>query len=116
MGLRVTFLDPTVQLPAPVQNVSANPSNFSVRLSWTTILEANVSSYITHFVIYLNGTSIHRISRVKYGDGFVLHGLKPYTKYTVGIQAQDGSLKNATKVYQNFKTGEAGTSLKFICC
>ena len=49
-----------------------------------------------------------RISRKKYGNQFALHGLKPYTEYTVGIQGQDGSLKNATTTYQSFKTEEAG--------
>jgi hypothetical protein len=72
-----------------------------------------VSSYITHFIIYLNGTQsdgkrIVRISREKYGNEFVLRELKSYTEYTVGIQAQDGSLKNATIAFQNFETEEAG--------
>jgi hypothetical protein len=95
-----------------------NPSNFAVHLSWT-LPEAKVSGYITHFIIYLNGTHsdntmIVRISREKYGNEFVLHGLKPYTEYTVGIQTQDGSLRNATIAYRNFKTKEAGTYLKLI--
>ena len=104
---------PIVQSPAPVQNFMAKPSNFSVNLSWT-IRGEKVFSYSTHFIVYLNGTQsddirIVRISRVKYGNEFVLSGLKPVTKYTVGIQAQDSSSKNATIVYQNFKTKEAGT-------
>jgi len=106
-------------LPAPAQNITANPSNFSVHLSWT-IPEAKMSSYITYFIIYLNGTQsdstrIVKISRMKYGNKFVLRGLKPYSEYTVGIQAQDGSLKNTTIVYQTFKTEEAGTFVKILC-
>ena len=106
-------------MPAPVQNVTAIPSDFSVNLSWT-IPEARVSSYITHFTIYLSSTQqsdstlIMKISRKKYGNQFVLHGLKPYTEYTVGIQAQDGSLKNATTTYQSFKTKEAGKILIYF--
>jgi hypothetical protein len=68
-----------------------------------------MSSYITHFIIYLNGRRIHRISREEYGNEFVLRELKPYTEYTVGIQAQDSFLKNSTIVYQNFVTKKAGT-------
>ena len=98
---------------APVQNFSANASSFSVHLSWI-IPKARVSHYITHFIIYLNDTSkshstrIVRISRWKFGNEFVLRGLKPYVVYTVGIQAQVGSLENTTIVYQRFRTKEAG--------
>ena len=51
---------------------------------------------------------MHKISRAKYGNQFTLRRLKPYTVYNVGIQTQDGSLKNSTVVYQSFKTEEAG--------
>ena len=107
------------QSPTPVQKINAKPSNFSVHLSWT-IPKAKTSSYTTHFIIYLNctqcddGTRIVKISRVKSGNEFVLRGLKPYTEYTAGIQAQDSSLKNAAIVYQNFKTEEAGSTYKMI--
>ena len=99
-------------LSAPVQNFSANASSFFVHLSWI-IPEEGMSRYITHFIIYLNDTKsnsarIVRISRWKYGNEFVLRGLKPYVAYTVGIQAQVGSLENTTIVYQRFRTKEAG--------
>ncbi len=87
--------------------IITNPSNFSVHLSWT-MPEAKASSYITHFIIYLNGTEMHKISRAKYGNQYILRRLKPNTEYNVGIQAQDGSLKKTTIVYQSFKTEEAG--------
>ena len=99
---------------APVQNFSANASSFFVHLSWI-IPKARVSRFITHFIIYLNDTTsdctrIVRISRWKYGNKFVLRGLKPYVVYTVGIQAQVGSLENSTTVYQRFRTKEAGNT------
>jgi hypothetical protein len=98
-----------VHSPASVEQINATLSNFSMHLSWT-IPKAKASSYTTHFIIYLNRIRIHRISRVKYGNEFVLRGLKPYTEYTVGIQAQDGFLKNSTIVYEVFRTKKAGTS------
>ena len=114
ISINCNYFSFIVQSPAPVWNLRASPSNFSVHLSWT-IPEANVSSYITHFTIYLNGTQsnstrIVRISRWKYGNEFVLRGLKPYVAYTVGIQAQDDSLENTTIVYQRFRTKEAGNT------
>ncbi|XP_028413335.1 uncharacterized protein LOC114536208 isoform X2 [Dendronephthya gigantea] len=96
-----------VQSLAPVQNVVAKPSNFSVYLSWT-IPPPAASTYITHFIIYLNGTELNRISRADYGNQYVLRGLKPYTNYVVGIKTQDGySMTTQPIIYQNFKTKEA---------
>ncbi|XP_028399361.1 uncharacterized protein LOC114522811 [Dendronephthya gigantea] len=96
-----------VQSLAPVQNVVAKPSNFSVHLSWT-IPSPEASTFITHFIIYLNGTEVKRISRAYYVNQYNLRELTPNTNYVVGIKTQDGQLKNTqTIVYHKFKTKEA---------
>ncbi|XP_028411942.1 receptor-type tyrosine-protein phosphatase S-like [Dendronephthya gigantea] len=96
-----------VQSLAPVQNVVAKPSNFSVHLSWT-IPSPEASTFITHFIIYLNGTEVKRISRAYYANQYILRELTPNTNYVVGIKTQDGQLKNTqTIVYHKFKTKEA---------
>ena len=98
----------SVQSLAPVQNIIAKPSNFSVHLSWT-IPSSVISTYVTYFIIYLNGTEINKISRAYYGNQNTLRDLKPYTNYVVGIKTQDGYLMDAqSTVYKNFKTTEAG--------
>ncbi|XP_028402590.1 receptor-type tyrosine-protein phosphatase delta-like isoform X2 [Dendronephthya gigantea] len=98
---------PTVQSLASVQNIVAKPSNSSVHLSWR-IPSTVTSTFITHFVIYLNGTEISRISRAYYANQYILRDLKPYTNYVVGIKAQHGvSMNNQPIVYQHFKTTEA---------
>ena len=91
-----------------MRNIVAKSSNFSVHLSWT-IPSPVVSTYVTHFIIYLNGTEINRISRAYYGNQNTLQDLKPYTNYVVGIKTQDGySMNVQSTVYKNFKTTEAG--------
>ncbi|CAB4004623.1 Receptor-type tyrosine- phosphatase F [Paramuricea clavata] len=95
-----------VQLPAPVENITTKSSNFSVDLSWT-ILGPRQSSYITHFIIYLNGIQLQRISREKYGIHYIIFGLTSYTDYVVGVQAQDGSSHRSVIAYESFKTEEA---------
>ncbi|XP_028399530.1 uncharacterized protein LOC114522942 [Dendronephthya gigantea] len=100
-----------IQKPAPVQRIVAEPSFYSVNLSWT-IPVAKKSSYITHFIIYLNGTKRERISRVQHGNNFILRGLKPNTYYQVGIMSQDGYSKKAIAVYKSYKTKRAGFFLR----
>ena len=43
---------------------------------------------------------------------FIFLQLKPNTQYTFEIITQDGSKQNSSKVTENFKTGEAGISVK----
>ena len=43
---------------------------------------------------------------------FIFAQLKPNTQYTYEINTQDGSKQNSSKVTENFKTSEAGTSVK----
>ena len=100
-----------VQLPASVQAFDVQPSNFSVDLSWTMPSWTN-SSYITRFLIYLNDTLHKNISREEYGHQFTVHGLKPNTIYTVGIETQDGNLNKGKRKSQQFLTKEAG-NLKY---
>ena len=99
-----------VQAPAPVEAFVTKPSNFSVYLSWT-IPSSNESSYITHFVIYLNGKLHKNISREVYGNQFTIHGLKPITKYNVSIETRDGNYEKGGRKSTQFKTDEAGKSL-----
>lgn len=104
------FID-LVQLPEPVKNIITKPSNFSVHLSWA-IPGPKTSSYITHFIIYLNDKELLTISRKRHGNQFDLTGLKPYTEYTVGIETEDSSLRKSKKTSVAFKTTEAGKLLK----
>ena len=46
------------------------------------------------------------------GGFFIIAQLKPNTQYTFEINTQDGSKQNSSKVTENFKTGEAGISVK----
>ena len=43
---------------------------------------------------------------------FIFRQLKPNTQYTFEIITQDGSKQNSSKVTENFKTDEAGISVK----
>ncbi|XP_028402429.1 uncharacterized protein LOC114525365 [Dendronephthya gigantea] len=100
-----------VQTPAPVQRIVAEPSFYSVNLSWT-IPVAKTSSYITHFIIYLNGTERDTISRAQYGNNFILGGLSHNTYYKLGIKSQDGNSKYSSTVYQSFQTKRPGFFLR----
>ena len=101
-----------VQTPASVQNIATKPSLYSVDISWT-IPVAKKSSYITHFIIHLNGTVIDQISRAKHGNQYILRGLKPNTYYQVGIKTQDGNSKKSMTVYESFETKRAGKNIYF---
>lgn len=98
-----------VQLPANVPGIMAKPSNYSVHLSWTPPT-SEVSSYITHFLIYLNGILHKNLSREN-GHQFTIRKLKPFTNYTVGIETQDGNFNKGGRESKQFKTKEAGKSL-----
>lgn len=95
------------QLPASVQAFDAKSSNFSVHLSWT-IPSSKISSYITRFLVYLDGKLHKNISREEYRDQFTIRGLKPITTYTVGIETQDGNLNKGERKSQQILTKEAG--------
>jgi hypothetical protein len=80
-------------MPAPVQDIKIQPSFTSASVTWKLPTSASVSSYITHLVIYLNGTDI-RIFRSTQID---IQGLTPYTWYKVEIVTQDGSSQSNDK-------------------
>lgn len=97
----------SVQSPASVEKIVLKTSNFSVELSWK-VTGPRISSYLTHFIIYLNDTRMQRIRREQYGTRYILRELKPFTDYVVGIQAQDSSLQRSGITYERFKTKQAG--------
>ena len=81
-------------MPAPVQDIKIQPSFTSASVTWKLPTSASVSSYITHLVIYLNGTETKRIFRSTQID---IQGLTPYTWYKVEIVTQDGSSQSNDK-------------------
>ena len=91
------------QSPASVTGIISTPSNFSVVLSWT-IPGPKVSSYITHFIIYLNGAKKQTISRQEYDNQFTVSELLPYTTYTVGVVAQDDNSEKSAITSTTFRT------------
>lgn len=67
------------------------------------------SSYITNYDIYLNRKMHKRITRKKYGNQYKITGLKPYSRYIIGIVALDGSSGRSRITYSKyFWTIEAG--------
>ncbi len=95
-------------MPGAVTDLKITPSNFSALVVWR-MPDHTLSSYITHYFIYLNNKLLQRISRKVYNTKFTIIGLKPYTEYSVGIQTQDGSSQKSAVVYSPvFKTKEAG--------
>lgn len=93
-------------MPAPVQGIKIKPSRFSADLSWT-IPPSEISSYITHFLIYLDGKLHKNISREN-GHQFTIHNLEPFTNYTVGIETQDGNFNKSEMISEEFETEESG--------
>ena len=94
-----------VQTPAPVSNINVAPSKYAAHVTWEISTSKQDSSYITHIIIYLNGKEHKIISR---GTQVNITNLLPYTSYTVGIQAQDGSSQTSQIVYKIFRTNGAG--------
>ncbi|XP_028416881.1 uncharacterized protein LOC114541103 isoform X2 [Dendronephthya gigantea] len=95
-----------VQSPASVEKIVVKTSTLSVELSWK-VTRPRISSYLTHFIIYLNGTRMQRISREQYGTRYIVRGLRPFTDYIVGIQAQDSSFQTSGIAFERFKTKQA---------
>jgi hypothetical protein len=93
------------QTPAPVNNIRITPNKYGVRVTWRIRTAPQDSSYITNLIIYLNGAKYQNISR---GTEINIEGLKPYTRYKVEIETQDGSLQKSNKASQWFMTKKAG--------
>jgi hypothetical protein len=81
-------------MPAAVQDIKIQPSFTSAIVTWKLPTSASASSYITHLVIYLNGTENKRMFRSTQID---IKGLTPYTWYKVEIVTQDGSSQSSDK-------------------
>lgn len=103
----VIYVLTLVQLPASVLAFDAKPSNFSVHLSWI-IPSSKISSYITRFLIYLDGKLHKNISRVESGYQLTIRDLEPNTVYTVGIETQDGNLNKGERKSEQILTKETG--------
>ncbi|CAB4004016.1 receptor-type tyrosine- phosphatase epsilon-like, partial [Paramuricea clavata] len=95
------------QNPAPVYDIQVTPSDTSAQVRWRIRAAPVKSSYITHYCIYLGQRHLQTINRHTNQMKFNILGLKPYTKYTVGIAALDGSSQRSRKIYKKFITNEA---------
>ena len=81
-------------MPAAVQDIKIQASYTSANVTWKLPTFASASSYITHLVIYLNGTEKKRIFR---STQINIEGLTPYSWYKVHIGTQDGSSQSSDK-------------------
>ena len=95
-----------VQTPAPVYDITITPSVTWANVTWKLQTSAADSSYITHLIIHVEGKENSTI--VKRGNQFNITGLKRYTKYSVGIQTQDGSSQKSKKIFETFTTLKEG--------
>ena len=93
-------------MPAPVYDIAITPSVTWANVKWKLKTSAAESSYITHLIIHVG--SKENQAMVKRGNQFNITGLKRYTKYSVGIQTQDGSLQRSKKIFGNFTTLKEG--------
>ena len=89
------------------QNVSTRGKRklFSLPLEPPCIFDINIQ----------NGSLTRRRTgkkKTREAGFFIIAQLKPNTQYTFEINTQDGSKQNSSKVTENFKTGEAGISVK----
>ncbi|CAB3997379.1 receptor-type tyrosine- phosphatase epsilon-like isoform X2 [Paramuricea clavata] len=97
-----------VQTLAPVKNLNVSPSDYSARVTWEIPTAPQDSSYITHYLIFLNNKFVKEISRAMYGTEFNILPLKPNTENTFGIQTKaDGSVQRGTYVTKTFTTKQA---------
>jgi hypothetical protein len=101
-----------VQTPAPVKNLNVSSSDYSARVTWE-IPTPQDSSYITHYLIFLNDKFVKEISRAMYGTEFNILPLKPNTENTFGIQTKDGSVQRGTYVNETFTTKQAGKDRRY---
>ena len=78
-------------------------------MTWSIVTTKENSSYITDYDMYLYPNFLKRIARKDHGTQFNITGLKPYSDYTVGIVALDGSSqKSVIRYSENVRTTEAG--------
>jgi hypothetical protein len=78
-----------VDTPETAPVVSANPNKRSIRLSWTPLNPTDDVGRITWYTIEFNNQSSIITHSVKYSSStFNLTYLKPYTNYTVRMNAK----------------------------
>ncbi|CAB3995581.1 receptor-type tyrosine- phosphatase epsilon-like isoform X1 [Paramuricea clavata] len=104
--LRIEFCG-EVQTPTPVYDIEIILSDYSASVTWKILTASQDSSYITHYIIYLDGDELKKISREMYGTGFNILPLKPNTQYTVGIETEDSYSQRGTYVTKTFTTKQA---------
>ena len=84
-------------------------------MTWSIVTSQEDSSCITDYKIYFYPNLLKTIARTDHGTQFNITGLKPYSDYTVGIVALDGSSQKSKITYsEGFKTIEAGKKLSVI--
>ena len=76
-------------------------------MTWRIQTSPSASSYITKLEIYLNNTLWGTVLRGSLFQ-FDIGSLKPYTGYTVGIEAVDGYSQKSGITEKIFTTKEAG--------
>ncbi|XP_028402580.1 receptor-type tyrosine-protein phosphatase delta-like isoform X10 [Dendronephthya gigantea] len=93
------------QKPASVSDIQITTFERSARVTWSIETSPTASSYITKLEIYLNDNLRKTILR---GNSyqFDISNLTPFTKYTVGIEAVDGS-SESSRINRDFETKEA---------
>lgn len=95
-------------MPAPVYNIKVEPSKTWAIVTWDIITVPERSSYITHYEIYTNQTFREIIHREDQRTQYNMTDLTPYSYYSVGIKAVDGSSQTSQTKYRAFRTNEAG--------
>ena len=95
-----------------MKNIKVKPSATSALVTWSIVTRKEDSSYITDYDIFLYPNFLKTIARKDHGAQFNITGLRPYSDYTVGIVALDGSLqKSVIRYSEGFKTIEAGNHI-----
>ena len=98
-----------------MKNIKVKPSATSALVTWSIVTTQQDSSYITDYEIYLYPNLLKTIARTDHGTQFNITRLKPFSDYTVGIVALDGSSQKSKITYSEvFKTIEAGKQLSVI--
>ena len=131
-----------VQKPAPPNITKIVTEHDYARVHYKINTKDSESSYVTNFIVFLNESEDQNVStrgkfllpleplctfELNIHDGsltrrkctqdreagfFIFAQLKPNTQYTFEMNTQDGSKQNSRKVTRNFKTDEAGISVK----
>ncbi|XP_028402588.1 receptor-type tyrosine-protein phosphatase F-like [Dendronephthya gigantea] len=93
------------QKPVSVSDIQITTFERSARVTWSIETSPKASSYITKLEIYLNDDHRGTVFR---GNSyqFDISNLTPFTNYTVGIEAVDGS-SESSRINTDFETKEA---------